>query len=710
VTATELRATYRLQLNSSFGFAAVASLIPYLRDLGVSHLYLSPSLQARPGSDHGYDVIDPWRISHELGGEEEFRAMAAAARGAGMGVLLDLVPNHMAIGDANRYWADPALRERFFDIDPVTGRHRRFFDVDDLAGVRQEDEAVFEETHALVLSLVRDGVLDALRIDHADGLADPAGYLSRLRSRGAERVWVEKILGPDERLREWPMSGTVGYEFLNDVCGLFIDPAAEAPLTRLWEQISGDSRSFGEIAREAKLEQARGAFAPEVERLVREFEPGAAEPGAAEPGAAPGNENFGVLVPPVGIKAPKFDDEALELAVASLPVYRTYVEPLAGRVSDEDRGAIAAAGIPPALADALLLQRPAPPQFVTRFQQTTPAIEAKGVEDTAFYRYGRLLALNDVGGDPSRFGVAVDRFHAANAERADRFPLNLLTTQTHDTKRSADVRARIAALSALPEKWTEHVGRWLELTEPLRRGGAPDDVERYFVFQTLLGAWPIEAQRIESYMEKALREAKRNTNWIEPNHEWEAAVKRFCRALYTDRAFLADFEPFVQQVADVGDRIALGMVALKLTAPGIPDIYQGDELPYHALVDPDNRRPVDWEGHQALLARLMGGSQPVAQTRKLWLTSRLLTLRIRRAEAFKGGYDPLPAGDRAIAFVRGGAVVVVVAIRPGPPRGDLHGPGGRWRDVLRGGERSLESPAALADVLDEHGVAVYERV
>ena len=686
---SELRATYRLQLTSEFGFKAARSLIPYLRDLGISHLYLSPSLQARPGSGHGYDVIDPGQISEELGGEYEFRAMAGAARDAGMGVVLDVVPNHMAADGANRYWADPELRARFFDIDPVTGRHRRFFDIDDLAGVRQEDEQVFEQTHALVLSLVAEGLIDGLRIDHPDGLADPAAYLARLRDRGADRVWVEKILDPGERLREWPVSGTVGYEFLNDGCALFVDPDAESALTTLWEKISGEHRSFAELALEAKLEQARGAFAPEVERLARELE---------------GED------PPGGI-------DALTGAVASFPVYRSYVDPGRGLVDEQDAAAVAGAQMPAELAEMLLLERPAPAAFVTRFQQTTPAVTAKGVEDTAFYRYARLVALADVGGDPARFGISVADFHAANAERAQRFPLALLTTMTHDAKRSADVRARIAALASLPTQWGEQVQRWLELTEPLRSRGAPDDLERYFLFQTLLGAWPIESERIEAYMEKALREAKRNTNWVDQNADWEDAVGEFCRGLYANRAFLDEFEPFVAEVARIGDRIALGMVALKLTAPGVPDIYQGDELPYRALVDPDNRRPVDWRLRESLLARLLGGSPPTAQTRKLWLISRLLGLRIRRPGAFTGGYEPVSAGEHAVAYLRGGEVLTVVATRPGAAATGPNGPaarlariGGRWRSVLGGEERSLDADCPLDDVLDEQGIAVYERI
>jgi (1->4)-alpha-D-glucan 1-alpha-D-glucosylmutase len=682
VSSPELRATYRLQLTSEFGFEAVRSLIPYLRDLGISHLYLSPSLQARPGSRHGYDVIDPGQISEELGGESEFRAMAGAAHDAGMGVVLDVVPNHMAADDTNPYWADPELRRRFFDIDPVTGRHRRFFDVDDLAGLRQEDEQVFEATHAKILSLVGEGVIDGLRIDHPDGLADPAGYLARLRDRGAARVWVEKILDPGERLRAWPVSGTVGYEFLNDACALFVDPDAESALTALWKEISDEPRSFAELALEAKSEQARDTFAPEVERLARELS---------------GED------PPGGI-------DGLTAAVASLPVYRSYVDPSRGLVDEQDVAAIGRAQMPGELTEILLLKRPAPAAFVTRFQQTTPSVMAKGVEDTAFYRYARLVALAEVGGDPARFGISVADFHAANAERARRFPLALLTTMTHDAKRSADVRARIAALTSMPRQWGERVRRWLELTESLRRDGAPDDLERYFLFQTLLGAWPIEPERIEAYMEKALREAKRNTNWIDQNADWEGAVRQFCRRLYSDRGFLDDFEPFVAEVARIGDRIALGIVALKLTAPGVPDIYQGDELPYRALVDPDNRRPVDWRLRDSLLASLLGGARPTAQTRKLWLISRLLGLRIRRPGAFTGEYQPVSAGEHTVAYLRGGEALVLVATRPGVPAGRLARIGGRWRSVLGGEERSLDAESPLDEVLDEHGIGVYERI
>jgi (1->4)-alpha-D-glucan 1-alpha-D-glucosylmutase len=598
----------------------------------------------------------------------------------------------MAADDANPFWADPSLRSRFFDIDGVTGRHRRFFDIDDLAGVRQEDPEVFAATHELVLSLVRDGLVDGLRVDHPDGLADPAGYLERLRASGVERVWVEKILGDGEALRDWPVCGTVGYEFMNDVCGLFVDPAGEEVLTTLWQSLFGDRRSFGEVAFEAKLQQASGAFSPEVDRLAREL--------------APSDQVNGDSAPNAG--AELAFTEQLAVALSSLPVYRTYVRPGHGFVTDADRTAVAALDEP--FRSWLALQQPSPPAFVTRFQQTTPAIMAKGVEDTAFYRYGRLLALNDVGGDPGRFGIGVELFHARCLERAHRFPQNLLTTMTHDAKRSADVRARIAALSTMAEEWRREVGRWFELAAPLRQSDAPDAVEQYLLFQTLAGAWPIEVERIESYMEKALREAKRNTAWVDGNAVWEAAVRQFCRALLAHRPFLERLEAFASRVAAVGERAALRQLTLKLTAPGVPDIYQGDELLYRALVDPDNRRPVDWEWREAMLRRLMGGSSPDPETWKMFLILRLLGLRARRPETFAGDYEPIPAGPHLCAFVRGGGVLVAVALPDKVPEDTVAVPAGAWRDVLRGEERDVRRPVPAPELLDERGIAVLERM
>jgi (1->4)-alpha-D-glucan 1-alpha-D-glucosylmutase len=675
-----LRATYRLQLTPDFPFAAAQARIPYLRDLGISHLYLSPSLQARPGSTHGYDVIDPTRISDDLGGEAALRALVTAAHEARLGVVLDIVPNHMATDDANRYWTDPELRSRFFDIDAATGRHRRFFDIDDLAGVREEDDSVFDEMHRLVLSLVAEGLIDGLRIDHPDGLADPLQYFQRLREGGADTVWIEKILESGESLRDWPVTGTVGYEFLNDVCGVCVDGTTETAFTSLWQRISGDERPFAELALEAKLGQATGAFTPEIQRLAALTD-------------VPGGT------------------DALATGAASFPVYRAYVRPEAGEVADEDREMVGEAEIGPELAGMLLLDRPAPAEFVTRFQQTTPAIVAKGIEDTAFYRYGRLLSLCDVGGDPGRFGISVERFHAANAERAARFPQALLTTMTHDTKRSADVRARITALTWLADEWSERVTAWLGMTNGLRSAaGAPDDLERYFLFQTLAGAWPIERDRVQGYMEKALREAKRNTNWVDQNEAWEQGVRAFVDGLYDHDSFRADFEPFARRVAKLGDRIAIAMLTLKLTSPGVADLYQGDELPLRALVDPDNRRPVDWDWHDAMLGRLQGGSPPDDETRKLWTCVQLLALRIRRPEAFgaDGAYGAVDAGPGVVAFTRGEDVLVVVAVRR-EVSGALPSLGGDWHDVLGGEPVSLDAPADLSALLRRLGVAVLER-
>ncbi len=665
---SDLRATYRLQLGPHMRFADVRALVPYLRALGVSHLYLSPSLQARSGSTHGYDVVDPTRVSESLGGEDGLRELARA----GLGIILDIVPNHMGTGDENRWWADPDERPRVFDVDPDTGHYRRFFDIDDLAGVRVEDPEVFELTHRKVLSLLHDGVIEGLRIDHPDGLADPAGYLERLAAAGADRVWVEKILTcsrPPEKLRDWPVSGTVGYEFLNDVQGLFIDPAGEERLTQLAYELTGEARPFEAVALEAQLEQARGTFHREVQRLRAIHDPG-----------------------------------DLEEALARLPVYRTYVRD--GVFDAADRAALEAAGRP-GLFDG------APEEFVSRFQQTSPPVTAKGVEDTAFYRYARLLALNDVGGDPGRWGVSVDEFHAGNAERADRFPENLLVTQTHDTKRSGDARARIGALSALAEGWATCVRRSYELTDPLVVDGAPDGQERYFIFQTLVGVWPITPERLAGYVEKALREAKRNTNWVERDEAWEERVKRFAVALLTYEPFVESFESFLAEVVALGERSALGQLLLKLTVPGVPDVYQGDELIDLSLVDPDNRRPVDWDARRAALEALQGGAEPTRETLKLHLIAQALALRARRPEVFGpgGAYTPIEAGPDVVAFSRGdGGVVAVVALRPDAGNAPIALPDGEYRDVLDGRRPAVAGTVSAEQATGPHGFALFERV
>jgi (1->4)-alpha-D-glucan 1-alpha-D-glucosylmutase len=401
-------------------------------------------------------------------------------------------------------------------------------------------------------------------------------------------------------------------------------------------------------------------------------------------------------------------------ALAALPVYRTYVEPWSGRVQDADREAIAAAGMDGALARVLTLDEGGHDEFVTRFQQTSPPVTAKGVEDTAFYRYLRLLALNDVGGDPGRFGLSVEAFHAANLERARRFPRGLLVTQTHDTKRSGDVRARIGALAGIAVEWRERVLRWRELNAGLRVGAdppAPDANEEYLIYQTLVGAWPIDGGRLEAYLEKALREAKRNTSWVEQDAAWEGRVKAFARALLRHDAFLEDFEPFARRVAQEGRRSALGQWLLKLTVPGVPDVYQGDELEALNLVDPDNRRPVDWQRRRDALAALRAGAPPTEDTLKLFVTWRGLDLRARRPAAFAGAYDPLEAGPGVCAFARGGEVLVVVPVRDRGGATLALPPGleGRWRDVLTGHEHDLRSGARVAPLVDAYGIGLLER-
>ena len=639
-------ATYRLQLTPEFGFADAEQLVPYLAELGISHLYLSPIMRAVSGSTHGYDVVDPTEVSPELGGETAFRALVTAAKDHGLGVIIDFVPNHMCTSEENRFWTDPALRRHFFDIDEESGWHRRFFTIDELAGVRVEDPDVFERTHVTILRLVDEGLVDGLRIDHPDGLADPANYLQQLRERGVERIWVEKILEAGEELRDWPVRGTTGYEFANDVTALFVDPAGEMAMTDLYTAFTGDDRSFAEVAADAKLEQAHTAFAPELAKLRS-----------------------------------LLDRPDLEQATAALPVYRTYIAPSRNEITDEDRAILA--DLPDAIRRVLLLEEPGHDEFVARFQQTTGPVMAKGVEDTAFYRYLRLTALNEVGGDPARFSLSIDEFHEANSRRAARFPEHMLASQTHDTKRSGDVRARIAALSGLAEDWRAHVEHWHDLNAELRDGPGPDAHEEYLIYQTLIGAWPITADRLGDYLEKAMREAKRTTNWDEPNVAWEQSVIAFAGRLLDHPPFLESFEPFAARCAADGLAATLGALLLRLTSPGFADIYQGDELLCLNLVDPDNRRPIDWPERHRALTGLTDGQPASAHTVKLQVIHTTLALRAQRPDAFVGTYTPLPAAEDVCAFTRGDDVAVIVGLHPDANIDQVSLPGdSAWQDVL----------------------------
>jgi (1->4)-alpha-D-glucan 1-alpha-D-glucosylmutase len=640
-----VRATYRLQLTAEFGFGSVRDLLSYFAGLGISHLYLSPIMQARSGSTHGYDVVDPTRVSEELGGEEGFRRLSRAAHEAGIGVIVDFVPNHMATSDENPYWSDPERRLKFFDIDPATGWQRRFFTIRDLAGVRVEDLEVFEETHSKILQLVSEGLVQGLRIDHPDGLADPATYLERLVERGVELIWVEKILEPGEELRDWPVQGTTGYEFANDSTALFVDPVGEQPLTDLYATFTGFRQPFAEVADEAKHEQAAGPFEPEVRKLRSLY---------ADPG--------------------------LEDALASLHVYRSYVQPYDGRVEDADREVLGE--LPEQLRRVLLLEEGGHEEFVVRFQQTTGSVMAKGVEDTAFYRYLRLTALNEVGGDPGRFWLPVQDFHDANVVRAARFPRHMLASQTHDTKRSGDVRARIGMLAAHASEWRELVLAWHRTGQELLTGPGPDANEEYLIYQTLVGAWPIERERLTGYLEKALREANINTDWDHPDEQWERSVLDFATALYDHGPFRRSFDPFVEKLTAAGEAAALGALLLKLTCPGFADIYQGDELWDLNLVDPDNRRPVQWDERREILDRLQRGALPGHRGRKLYVIRQALELRARHPDAFAGPYAPQSAPEDVCAFTRGGETAVIVGVRPGADVDAVNIPGSAWRDLL----------------------------
>ena len=706
------RATYRLQLHAGFTFDDARDQVPHIAELGASHLYLSPSLESVTGSTHGYDGTDPTTVSVERGGEDGLRALATAAHDTGLGILLDIVPNHLAASDETPWWVDLDERARIFDWDPATGWYRRFFDIDGLAGVRQEDPEVFARTHTKVLELVRDGVVDGLRIDHPDGLTDPAGYLTRLADAARVPIWVEKILHPGEPLRPWPVAGTMGYEFADDATALFVDPAGEATVTAAYERVTGEVRPFAEVAADAMAEQAAGPFAREIDRLAA--------------------------------LAPDLPRTELAATVAAFPIYRTYVEPRTETVTDADRAAVhhavAAAGASEALARRLLLddRDVTSDELVRRFQQTTAPVLAKGVEDTAFYRWTRLLARNEVGTDPARFSLSVDGFHAACATRGEATPMGLLAATTHDTKRSADTRARIAALSAVGDELTAQVERWEALAQvavdQLHAAGHdpardPTAGERWLVFQTLIGSWPITNDRLDDYLVKAMREAGTATNWINPDEAHEAAVLAWYRALLLLPGFEGDFLPFTEQVVEAAEWSSVGQVLLRATTPGVCDVYEGDESWFLSVVDPDNRRRLDWQRRRGILDRVLAGDPPTRATAKTHVLHHALALRARRPGPFAPGapYRPIEAGRATVAFTRAATetergaegsdtadVLVVVPVRT-DPGARLVIPPGRWRDALGSGgaagagERELPAEVSVAELCGPLGVGLWER-
>ncbi|MEV0128825.1 malto-oligosyltrehalose synthase [Dactylosporangium sp. NPDC050688] len=732
--------TYRVQVRPDFDLDATAGLAGYLHDLGVSHCYSAPLLAATPGSPHGYDVVDPTRVNPELGGPEALRRLATALRQQGLGLVVDIVPNHMGLFQpaANPAWWDVLTHGRdspyadWFDIDwaagpivvPVLGdaadlakltvaggelryyehrfpiapgtgdgspqqvhdrqhyrlvdwrlgnqllNYRRFFAVTELAGVRVEDAGVFEATHAEVLRWVAAGDVHGIRVDHPDGLRDPGGYLATLRERAPD-VWlvVEKILERGEPLpAHWPVDGTTGYDALGEVCGLFVDPDGAPPV---------DGPGWDEEAHEQKLAVTRRLFPAELRRLD-----------TLAPGSA---ETLGELA-------------------ANFHVYRTYLP--YGR-ADLDAAVAETKRRRPDLAGSLdaLLPRLTDPadDLCARFQQLTGAVMAKGVEDTAMYRWNRFVALNEVGGDPSRFGVPPQEFHEAAARRLEQWPAGMTTLSTHDTKRGEDVRARLAVLSEAPDLLLTLYGR----------AGIPDVSFEALFWQTVVGAWPLSAQRLQAYLTKAAREANRSTSWDAPDEAFEATLAAAVRRLDDDAALRADVEAVVHRIRPFGWSNALGQKLVQLTMPGVPDVYQGTELWEDSLVDPDNRRPVDFAERRDLLAALDAAavSPPVDDSgvAKLLVVSRALRLRRDRPELFQR-YHPVqvtgdPAGH-AVAFDRGGALTVVtrlplrLAAAGGWDAEDLKLPGGTWTDVLTG--RVADSSRA-GDILATYPVALLVR-
>lgn len=745
--------TYRVQVRPDFDLDATAALVSYLDRLGAGAVYTSPLLAAAPGSTHGYDVVDPTRTNPELGGEPARLRLVAAARAAGLKLVLDLVPNHMsvAVPAANPWWWDvltygaDSRYARYFDIDftrprivipvlanspdaaddlelrgdrlayyehefpiaPGTGHgsveevherqhyrlvqwrrayaalsYRRFFDVDTLAAVRVEDPEVFAATHAEVLRWVAAGEVDGLRIDHPDGLSDPGGYLRRLREHTDCWLVVEKILAPGEDLpASWPVAGTTGYDALREVCGVFVDPAGEAGLTAL-------ATRFGAIDFAAEEERSRRyitdrSLVAEVARIRRLL------PGVPE-------WTVGALLAAFGVYRSYLPEGAAHWAAA---VERARRSGHAAAIDEIDR----------------VVRADPHTELATRIQQTSGMVVAKGDEDTAFYRYPRLVALNEVGGAPGAFGVPVAEFHAAAAAREAGWPTTMTTLSTHDTKRSEDVRARIAVLAELPDEWTAAVGRWSA------RCGLPEPTLELLAWQTLVGAWPISPERLAGYLDKAAKEAKIATSWTDRDEEFEAAVLAWPGRVLDDPELAADVAAFVARVREPGWSNALGQKLLQLSGPGVPDVYQGTELWDLSLVDPDNRRPVDFARRTELLSRLESGWLPELDDTgavKLHVVRTVLRLRRDHPDLFTG-YRPLaadgPAAGHAIAFQRSPDLVAVATRLPvglvhtGWQDTVLALPAGRgtWTDRLTG--REVPSLARLSELLDRYPVALLHR-
>ncbi|MEH0473573.1 malto-oligosyltrehalose synthase [Streptomyces hayashii] len=770
-------ATYRLQLQPAFPFGAAAAAVPYLASLGVSHLHLSPVLEAAPGSLHGYDVVDPTRVREELGGEDGLRALARTAREHGLGLVVDIVPNHMAMAPRHNRALWAVLREgpqspyaRWFDVDweaqggrmllPVLGgpvgaelehlrvdgdvlryhdhefplregteklplprlldaqwyrlawwrlartelNYRRFFSVSELIGVRVEDPEVFEATHGTILRLVHEGVIDGLRVDHPDGLADPDAYLERLHTASGGR-WtvVEKILADGERLPDsWPVAGTTGYDALRRVDGVFTDPEGARELLEHYRRFAAPQADGGgdwaATVRRAAYSVIGHELAAETDRLTRTASRACADPDD----------------PALRDRAPWALRTALTELLVRMEVYRPYVSGDAAAVVTEEAAAQARQAFTvPQEADAVDAVRALVlggegargSELRARFAQTSSALRAKSVEDTAFYRYVPLLAANEVGGDPGDPGVSPTGFHAYCARVQRDWPAMGTVVSTHDTKRSADVRAALAVLTECPQ-------RWADLLEQVT--GAPEDLPdrqvAWAAWQTVFGLGPSAPQRVQEAMLKHAREAGLHTTWTEQEPGYEEALAAFvaagpCGAPGERVAALRDaLEPHIR--ANV-----LGTALVQLTMPGVPDVYQGSESEYRALVDPDNRRPVRFP--------------PEDPGVKGAVTAAALRLRRRRPEVFgeSASYEPLSAegtaAEHCLAFARSGRVVTAVtrlSLRLAQAGGwreeRLALPPGRWVDVLAGQDgsaREFTGHTRVAELFGRLPVALLER-
>ncbi len=875
-------ATYRLQLHADFGFDQASDVAAYLYALGVSHVYCSPYLQAAPGSRHGYDVVDHHKVNEELGGTEAHDRFCKHLGEVGLGQVLDIVPNHMAIsGRRNRLWWDvlengPSSRYApYFDINwnspdetvrnkmlvPILGDHygrvlsrheinverrgadffiryfdhelpvapkslpiilapaandtgsdylafiadsytllprasetdlaslvqrhrdkevirgmldrlfhevpfiadavdqrlrelnrdvdkldsflerqnfrvafwraaeqdlvyRRFFDVNTLVGLRMEDRHVFADTHALILHWLRDGVLDGIRVDHPDGLLDPHQYFDRLREESPD-VWIlaEKILEPGERLRrEWPIDGTTGYDYLNQVGGLFVDTANQAAFNRIYSDFTGQTTDYGAVCRDKKHRVLRDLLGSDVNRLTTLL--------------------FDICKAHRDQRDYTRHDviRAIRELVACFPIYRTYVVPSRQEMTADDERyvneavAMAKRNRPETegeffdfMRDILLLKTRGPleSEFVMRFQQFTGPAMAKGVEDTVFYNYNRLTSLNEVGGDPGRFGVEPLAFHSYCSDIQSTHPRTMLALSTHDTKRSEDVRARISLLSEIPDLWEAALKRWSEMNASFKKKEAPDANTEYLIYQTMIGAWPIGKDRLLPYLEKATREAKAQTTWLTPNPAFEEATKSFVDQLYDSEPFQKELSDFVKALIEPGRVNSLSLALLKLTCPGVPDTYQGCELWDLSLVDPDNRRPVDYQLRRKLLAELpnLSASDILARSEeglpKLAITHHALSLRRRHPDWFgsDANYAPLAAtGEKAhhlIGFARGENVLTLVprlvkTLGCNWGNTSIQLPAGRWRNCFTG---SLVegNTLAVSSLLAEFPVALLEK-